>query len=215
MSKIQAEYPFLVIDVVSEQASFIEESISGVAREGTLGAVFTIVIILLFLSDGRWPRSPRRVAGFIMFFLFSLGLAAVTLGNLGAADGDLLEAFNQSDIVLRVLLIVGALAGLVVLILPGELPLPAWRSTLVTTISIPLSLMAALAMLHYLPGFVHRLLGPLGSGPIISFILKLFPRDVTLNIMVLSGLHSSYWAAWWTIPSSCWKTSFARCNWQR
>ncbi len=188
LSKIQAEYPFLVIDVVSEQASFIEESISGVAREGTLGAVFTIVIILLFLSDGRWPRSPRRVAGFIMFFLFSLGLAAVTLGNLGAADGDLLEAFNQSDIVLRVLLIVGALASLVVLILPGELPLPAWRSTLVTTISIPLSLMAALAMLHYLPGFVHHLLGPLGSGPIISFILKLFPRDVTLNIMVLSGL---------------------------
>ena len=64
--------------------------------------------------------TPRRWLHHVRSFS-SLGLAAVTLGNLGAADGDLLEAFNQSDIVLRVLLIVGALASLVVLILAGRI----------------------------------------------------------------------------------------------
>lgn len=188
LADIQAEYPELEIAVIFEQSSFIEESITGVAREGALGAVFTIVIILLFLSDGRWPRRPRRIVGYVMFVLFAAGMALLIASNWDAANGDIGAAFDASDVIMRVLLIAGLLASLVVILLPGNLPLPAWRSTLVTTISIPLSLMAALAMLHYLPGFVHQLLGPVADNSIIRFILKLFPQDVTLNIMVLSGL---------------------------
>ncbi|MCY4105224.1 MAG: efflux RND transporter permease subunit [Chloroflexi bacterium] len=188
LEQIQSRYPNIQITVVSEQASYIEESITGVAREGALGAVFTIVVILLFLSDGRWRREPRRLAGIILFAAFTLGIILVTLGNLETANGNVVDAFLASDIVLRVLLIVGAIASVLILVSPGNLPIPAWRSTLVTTISIPLSLMSALAMLHHLPNFVHDLLQPLGDGALITFILKLFPRDVTLNIMVLSGL---------------------------
>ncbi len=40
----------LTFEVAFEQASFIEESINGVSREGGLGAVFAIIVILVFLS---------------------------------------------------------------------------------------------------------------------------------------------------------------------
>jgi HAE1 family hydrophobic/amphiphilic exporter-1 len=62
MDELAAEYPGLRFDVTFEQASFIEESISGVTREGTLGAIFAVVVILLFLSgtvNGRYRLSWR------------------------------------------------------------------------------------------------------------------------------------------------------------
>lgn len=48
--RIQETYPDIQIGTIFEQASFIEESISGVAREGGLGAIMAVVVILLFLN---------------------------------------------------------------------------------------------------------------------------------------------------------------------
>ena len=62
MAELEEEYPGLRFDVTFEQASFIEESISGVTREGALGAVFAVLVILLFLSgtvNGRYRLSWR------------------------------------------------------------------------------------------------------------------------------------------------------------
>jgi multidrug efflux pump subunit AcrB len=62
LDKFEKETPGLRFDVIFEQASFIEESISGVVREGGLGAVFAVLIILLFLSGlvgGRYRLSWR------------------------------------------------------------------------------------------------------------------------------------------------------------
>ncbi|NIM93278.1 MAG: MMPL family transporter [Anaerolineales bacterium] len=59
---LEAEYEDLRFDVVFEQASFIEESITGVAREGALGAVFAVIVILIFLSGrvgGKYKLSWR------------------------------------------------------------------------------------------------------------------------------------------------------------
>jgi multidrug efflux pump subunit AcrB len=50
MDELESEYPGLRFEVGFEQASFIEESISGVAREGGLGAIFAVIVILIFLS---------------------------------------------------------------------------------------------------------------------------------------------------------------------
>ena len=46
MDELKAAYPGLRFDVTFEQSSFIEESISGVTREGVLGAFFAVVAIL-------------------------------------------------------------------------------------------------------------------------------------------------------------------------
>jgi multidrug efflux pump subunit AcrB len=62
LDQLEKETPGLRFDMVFEQASFIQESISGVAREGGLGAVFAVLIILLFLSGivgGRYRLSWR------------------------------------------------------------------------------------------------------------------------------------------------------------
>ncbi len=131
LDELEAEYGGLRFDVAFEQASFIEESISGVAREGGLGALFAVLVILLFLSghvNGRYTLS--------------------------------------------------------------------WRSTLVTGVSIPLSVMMGFAAMKWLPPAGNALLTGLAQsvgdvavlGPVVDFFLKLFPASVTLNIMTLSGM---------------------------
>jgi HAE1 family hydrophobic/amphiphilic exporter-1 len=62
MDALEEAYPGLRFDITFEQASFIEESISGVTREGALGAIFAVIVILLFLSGtvrGRYRLSWR------------------------------------------------------------------------------------------------------------------------------------------------------------
>ncbi len=131
LDEIEAEFSGLRFDVAFEQASFIEESISGVAREGGLGALFAVLVILLFLSgfvNGRY--------------------------QLG------------------------------------------WRSTLVTAVSIPLSVMMGFALMKWLPPAGNALLVPLVDsygdtaviGPVLEFLVTLFPASITLNIMTLSGM---------------------------
>ncbi len=180
----------ITVGVSFEQASFIEESISGVAREGGLGAVFAVIVILVFLSGGAaWKRSARAKVGAVMMALFIVLLAFVTFSNNEAAGGDLGLAFAQVDVVVKVLLIAGAVIGLLIIIYPGKLPNPAWRSTLVTAVSIPLSVLMALALMRWLPGAVHTALEPSAdSSDFVRFLLRLFPASITLNIMTLSGL---------------------------
>ncbi|UCF61813.1 MAG: efflux RND transporter permease subunit, partial [Anaerolineaceae bacterium] len=60
LEEFEAENTGLRFDMVFEQSSFIEESISGVAREGTLGAIFAVIVILIFLSglvNGKYRLS--------------------------------------------------------------------------------------------------------------------------------------------------------------
>ncbi|HRE46169.1 MAG TPA: efflux RND transporter permease subunit [Aggregatilineales bacterium] len=114
--KLMAANPEIKITPTFEQASFIEESISGVAREGGLGGIMAVIVILIFLN-------------------FSV------------------------------------------------------RSTIVTAVSIPTSLAIAFILMRYLPGSAHNLLtqSTLPEG-IRTFLLRLFPNGITLNIMTLSGL---------------------------
>ncbi|MBE2270514.1 MAG: efflux RND transporter permease subunit, partial [Anaerolinea sp.] len=189
LHRIDEENENITVGIAFEQASFIEESISGVAREGGLGAIFAVIVILIFLSSGTWSRRPRAVVGGIMIALFLGGLFLVVQSNLATANNDFGQAFDQTDVVVRVLLLLGAIIGFIVLIFPGKLPHPAWRSTLVTGVSIPLSVLMALAAMHWIPPIVHNALLPAADGsPLIGFLLRLFPESITLNIMTLSGL---------------------------
>ena len=131
LDELVAENPGLRFETAFEQASFIEESISGVAREGGLGAIFAVIVILVFLS-----------------------------GTIG-----------------------------------GRYKL-SWRSTIVTAVSIPLSVFMAFALFRWLPPLANLILDPLSSstagvpliGTIVALVSRLFPADLTLNIMTLSGM---------------------------
>ncbi|MHB8626592.1 MAG: efflux RND transporter permease subunit [Aggregatilineales bacterium] len=114
-AQLQKSNPQLTISVPFEQAGFIKDSISGVAREGVLGAIMAVLVILLFLN-------------------FS------------------------------------------------------FRSTLVTAVSIPTSVAIAFVLMYELPRRVHPLLAQLPDGAITTVLLRLFPANITLNIMTLSGL---------------------------
>ncbi|MCU0514851.1 MAG: efflux RND transporter permease subunit, partial [Anaerolineae bacterium] len=189
IDRINAQDPNIEVSVAFEQSSFIEKSISGVVKEGTLGAVFAIVVILVFLSGDSWKRRGRFITGTVMAAFFAALLAGVVLLNLESAGGDVAAAFEISDILIRLLAILGLLAALFIIFFPGGLPYPAWRSTLVIAVSIPLSLFAGLALMYWLPPAVNNLLSPLAdSSPLVTFILRLFPASLTLNIMTLSGL---------------------------
>ncbi|MBK8026258.1 MAG: efflux RND transporter permease subunit [Chloroflexi bacterium] len=189
LEEIDAEREDVTIGVAFEQASFVEESINGVAREGGLGAIFAIIVILVFLSSGAWSRGPRAIIGAIMVALFLGILGLLTAQRAGETGLEFGAAFEQLDVVVRVLLIGGAVTGLIVLLFPGKLPYPSWRSTLVTAISIPLSVLMAMALMRWMPPLVHDALLSTGQTEgLMGFLLRLFPSSITLNIMTLSGL---------------------------
>lgn len=179
----------ITINTVFEQSSFIETSIEGVVREGSLGAVFAIVNILVFLSGGIWLPQARRTIGIIMVALFSIFLVWLILPAWQESAGDLGRAIARSDVVLLVLAAVGIAAGVVVLLWPGTLPYPAWRSTLVIAVSIPLSILMSLVGMRWLSPTVNQLLSPAAeSSGLVAFLVRLFPANLTINIMTLSGL---------------------------
>lgn len=188
LEAISAENEEIELNVVFEQASFIEESIDGVAREGGLGGVFAILMILIFLSGGVWNAATRRTTGLVLLIGSAILLVILTLSNMEAAGGDIASAFGRVNIVFSVPLAIGVAAGLLFLLWPGNLPQPAWRSTLVTAVSIPLSVLMAFALMRWLPPAVHNALLPAADSPFVAFILRLFPESITLNIMTLSGL---------------------------
>jgi HAE1 family hydrophobic/amphiphilic exporter-1 len=58
----QEENPEISFSLVFEQATLIEESIEGVTREGILGAIFAVLVVLVFLSGrvhGKYKLSWR------------------------------------------------------------------------------------------------------------------------------------------------------------
>lgn len=62
LDEYKTEHPEIETTLAFEQATFIEDSIAGVSREGALGGVFAVLIILIFLSGhvgGRYRLSWR------------------------------------------------------------------------------------------------------------------------------------------------------------
>lgn len=180
----------ITISVGFQQAEFIEESISGVTREGLLGAIFAVVVILIFLSGGStWARRGRTMTGAVMIVLFLVLLGLLVGAEAPNHGGDLSAAFENTDVVWRTLLLVGVVIGALVIVFPGKLPYPAWRSTLVTAVSIPLSVLMAFALMRWVPPAVNTALMPYAEGSdLLTFLLRLFPPSITINIMTLSGL---------------------------
>jgi HAE1 family hydrophobic/amphiphilic exporter-1 len=106
MAELEQELGDVEFDVVFEQASFIEESISGVAREGGLGAVFAVIVIMAFLSGrvaGRYRPAWRStlvtavsiptsvLAGFVLLWITGNTLNIMTLSGMTVAIGRVVD----------------------------------------------------------------------------------------------------------------------------
>ncbi|MEJ2736055.1 MAG: efflux RND transporter permease subunit, partial [Anaerolineae bacterium] len=123
MEELEAAYPGLRFDITFEQASFIEESITGVTREGALGALFAVAVILLFLSgmvNGRYRLSWRStlVAGVSIPLSVFMGFALLTwlppVANL---------VFEPLAIATQDIPVLGALVMLIYRIFPTDFSL--------------------------------------------------------------------------------------------
>lgn len=185
INEIDANNDDIATQVAFEQSSFIEESITGVIREGSLGAFFAIVNILIFLSGDIWGQRGRIIVGIGVIIVFAL-VSLLLVVQAGSVE----QAFDTDNalFLFSVLGIIGMFAGVGILLWPGRLPYPSWRSTLVIGVSIPLSILSALMLMRWLPVGVAAILEPFGDNSVTVFIQKLAPQGLTLNIMTLSGL---------------------------
>ena len=135
LAELEAKNSSIQFDTVFEQASFIQESISGVAREGVLGAIFAVIVILLFLSgtvNGKYKLSWRSTLVIAVSIPLSVFMAFVALRWLPATTdivfdplGDLVEGIPVVETVvaatsamfpLGITLNIMSLAGLTVAI---------------------------------------------------------------------------------------------------
>jgi multidrug efflux pump subunit AcrB len=88
LEDLEAANSSIQFDTVFEQASFIQESISGVAREGVLGAIFAVIVILLFLSgtvNGKYKLSWRSTLVIAVSIPLSVFMAFVAMRWLPSA----------------------------------------------------------------------------------------------------------------------------------
>ena len=95
LDELAAAHEGFGYNVAFEQASFIEESVNGVAREGALGAVFAIVVILIFLSgrtgQGNFVWSWRSTLVTAVSIPLSVFMAFALLRWLGPALSPVLD----------------------------------------------------------------------------------------------------------------------------
>lgn len=193
MNQLDEANPNIEVSIVFEQSTIVEDSINGVARDGIFGAMFAIIIILIFLGGDDWSMKGRRIVGIILTFGSIVGFVGLLLIGLADAGNDWVQAFHNADPILRVLAIVGFFAGLFIAFSGGTMPKPSWRTTMVIAVSIPLSIMIALIGMRWVSPALREVILPLAENEgalqgFFKFVLNLFPAQLTLNIMTLSGL---------------------------
>lgn len=193
MRQLDANNPNITTSIVFEQSTIVEDSINGVARDGIFGALFAVIIILIFLGGDDWSMKGRKIVGILLSIVSIAGLIGLLSIGLADAGNDWGQAFYNADPILRVLTILGFLAGLFIAFSGGTLPKPSWRTTMVIAVSIPLSIMIALIGMRWISPALREVVLPLAENEgalqgVFKFILNLFPAQLTLNIMTLSGL---------------------------
>ncbi|MFV1858415.1 MAG: efflux RND transporter permease subunit [Anaerolineales bacterium] len=98
LEELELANPSIQFDTVFEQASFIQESISGVAREGVLGAIFAVIVILLFLGGtvrGKYKFSWRSTLVIAVSIPLSVFMAFVALRWLPIATDIVLDPLGE------------------------------------------------------------------------------------------------------------------------
>ena len=97
LKEIKKQYPSFQYNITMEQASYIEDSIASVAQSAIIGGLLAIIILFLFLGNGRnalvigvsMPISV--ITTFIGMFISGMTLNIVSLGGLALGIGMLVD----------------------------------------------------------------------------------------------------------------------------
>ena len=94
---LRQQYPDFVAEIASDQAAFIDESISNVVQALILGGLLAFVVLFFFLRDPRYPVAialaiPISVIGtFALMEAFNVSLNVMSLGGLALGVGMLVD----------------------------------------------------------------------------------------------------------------------------
>ena len=94
---LREQYPEFTVEIASNQATFIDESISNVVQALILGGALAFAILFFFLRDPRYPVAVALaipisvVATFALMEAFSVSLNIMSLGGLALGVGMLVD----------------------------------------------------------------------------------------------------------------------------
>ncbi|MGI9627706.1 MAG: efflux RND transporter permease subunit [Longimicrobiales bacterium] len=97
LSLLRELYPDLTVEIASNQATFIAESINNVVQALALGGLLAFLVLFLFLRDPRYPVAvataiPISVIGtFALMEAFGVSLNIMSLGGLALGVGMLVD----------------------------------------------------------------------------------------------------------------------------
>ena len=94
---LREQYPEFTVEIASNQATFIDESISNVVQALILGGALAFAILFFFLRDPRYPVAVALaipisvVATFALMEAFGVSLNIMSLGGLALGVGMLVD----------------------------------------------------------------------------------------------------------------------------
>ena len=94
---LREQYPEFAVEIASNQATFIDESISNVVQALILGGAFAFAILFFFLRDPRYPVAVALaipisvIATFALMEAFGVSLNIMSLGGLALGVGMLVD----------------------------------------------------------------------------------------------------------------------------
>lgn len=97
LALLEEQYPEFTSEIASNQATFIDESISNVVQALILGGLLAFVVLFFFLRDSRYPVAialaiPISVIGtFSLMDAFGVSLNIMSLGGLALGVGMLVD----------------------------------------------------------------------------------------------------------------------------
>jgi HAE1 family hydrophobic/amphiphilic exporter-1 len=97
LTEIRDQNPDILIEVIQEDASYIENSISNLLQTLLIGGILAFLVLFLFLDDARSPFTigisiPVSIfLTFVVMFLFNIQLNIISLSGLTLGIGLLLD----------------------------------------------------------------------------------------------------------------------------
>ena len=97
LALLREQYPEFTAEIASNQATFIDESISNVVQALILGGLLAFIVLFFFLRDPRYPVAialaiPISVIGtFTLMDAFGVSLNIMSLGGLALGVGMLVD----------------------------------------------------------------------------------------------------------------------------